>query len=1055
MKSGIPWNLKRVDEETRQAVIEAARRSGMTVGEWLNQVLAPEGEGYAEPEDAPPRQARPGDLAATIGQLKDRLDQIERSIRQAPVERRQKSVPEMVADLAREIENPDERARSSIEGLHTRATVPPVRPGNDADRIGDAIRALDRQIAGMSERIAASPAPAQSGPLRLDDIRSKLNTLLAAGPKPGDASDRRGPEPAAAVDAALKALENRIDEAKAKFESREASAATSEQIARLEAQLADIGGRLAATDAEPQPTRRDAALASAIREISAHQRTIDDRAETIAMRRDQKALSAAMAALRTELAALGEQVNDIGRLGAEEHGAFFDLTRRIDALAAETPVDRNLLSALRDDLETLRATIESGAREATLGKLSARNDDMAARIDALLAGTPNRQQVEALGEEVAALRRAFEADDNPRAIARLEQRLTEIGGALDAVLAAQQASAEPSPVLEQLEERLREISGRVESLRDFGDPAAVTNSVEAARRQIETRLEDLVSRLGGIFATMPRQAATLDALHERLEAVVERIDGLGMTEIEPSRALDAMRAEIAALRAEIAERPAAAANTNHLEAQVRELAAHLESVATSSPDDRALIALERQVERLAGEIAEARPRVAAVAEVEANLARLQSLLADTTRESIVGARAEAQQAVTQLSEMVAEYEIDADVVRGLMRDLDELKGATGTSDAKTRTGLESVGKTLAEVVDRLSRLESGATGVSGSVASEPIAAVATISSASAPVVTEPKGARAGTAPTPENPIDRRADFIAAARRAARAAAARVATAQPLTKPVAAASETPQLPETPREAKPGAFARISQAIRNRKRPLLLAAAAIVIAIGAMQIYGKLATTPEEATVLSAAEPTPAPAPASTSGQFRNVMAEATVPAAVPTIPRATESAMVAPAARPDSAIAFAEPEAFDNRFAISPNLPGSGGFGAKPENEGAESRVASANENTDAEALTASTGTEPPPVAAYASGLDPRLGSDKLLSAADEGDPVAAFEVARRYAEGTAVSKDLAKAVQWYRRAAEGGVAVAQYRLASLYERGQGVARDRSEAVNWYQRAADQ
>jgi len=403
---------------------------------------------------------------------------------------------------------------------------------------------------------------------------------------------------------------------------------------------------------------------------------------------------------------------------------------------------------------------------------------------------------------------------------------------------------------------------------------------------------------------------------------------------------------------------------------------------------------------------------------------------------------------------VAEYEIDADVVRGLMRDLDDLKGATGTSDAKTRTGLESVGKTLAEVVDRLSRLEGGAAGASGSVASEPIAAVATISSASAPAaITEPKAARAGTASVSENAVDRRADFIAAARRAARAAAERAPTDQPSTKAVAAASETPQLPEPPREAKPGAFARISQAIRNRKRPLLLAAAAIVIAIGAMQVFGKLATTPEEATVLSAVEPTPEPAPATASGQFRDVMAEATAPAGVPTIPRATESAMVAPAARPDSAIAFAEPEAFDNRFAISPNLPGSGGFGAKPATEKDEEQVASANEGIDVE--TPTTGTEQPPVATYTSGLDPRLGSDKLLSAADQGDPVAAFEVARRYAEGTVVPKDLTKAVQWYRRAAEGGVAVAQYRLASLYERGQGVARDRVEAVNWYQRAADQ
>ena len=69
---------------------------------------------------------------------------------------------------------------------------------------------------------------------------------------------------------------------------------------------------------------------------------------------------------------------------------------------------------------------------------------------------------------------------------------------------------------------------------------------------------------------------------------------------------------------------------------------------------------------------------------------------------------------------------------------------------------------------------------------------------------------------------RRADFIAAARRAAQAAVAE-----------AAANPTPAEPpeHTDRgETRSGAFARIGQAIRSRRKPLLLAAAAIVLAIG---------------------------------------------------------------------------------------------------------------------------------------------------------------------------------------------------------------------------------
>ncbi len=41
MKPGGPWNLRGLRPEARAAAREAARRSGMSVGEWLNDVIAP------------------------------------------------------------------------------------------------------------------------------------------------------------------------------------------------------------------------------------------------------------------------------------------------------------------------------------------------------------------------------------------------------------------------------------------------------------------------------------------------------------------------------------------------------------------------------------------------------------------------------------------------------------------------------------------------------------------------------------------------------------------------------------------------------------------------------------------------------------------------------------------------------------------------------------------------------------------------------------------------------------------------------------------------------
>ena len=60
MKSGGPWNLRGLRPEARAAARDAARRSGMSVGEWLNTVIEPteaEDDETWRPADAEERSA--------------------------------------------------------------------------------------------------------------------------------------------------------------------------------------------------------------------------------------------------------------------------------------------------------------------------------------------------------------------------------------------------------------------------------------------------------------------------------------------------------------------------------------------------------------------------------------------------------------------------------------------------------------------------------------------------------------------------------------------------------------------------------------------------------------------------------------------------------------------------------------------------------------------------------------------------------------------------------------------------------------------------------------
>ena len=155
----------------------------------------------------------------------------------------------MVEKLARDIEDADERARSMIEGQRAAG---PLAPAVDIGRVTEAIRDLDRRIARMGER----PAPRRDEPAAgLDEIGSRLNALLAERPQARAAA---GGERAATLDAALRGLETRIDEAKARIiQPRAAASGEAEQIARIERRLSDIGSRLAGRDraAQPQSTR--------------------------------------------------------------------------------------------------------------------------------------------------------------------------------------------------------------------------------------------------------------------------------------------------------------------------------------------------------------------------------------------------------------------------------------------------------------------------------------------------------------------------------------------------------------------------------------------------------------------------------------------------------------------------------------------------------------------------------------------------------------------------------------------------------------------------------
>lgn len=254
----------------------------------------------------------------------------------------------------------------------------------------------------------------------------------------------------------------------------------------------------------------------------------------------------------------------------------------------------------------------------------------------------------------------------------------------------------------------------------------------------------------------------------------------------------------------------------------------------------------------------------------------------------------------------------------------------------------------------------------------------------------------------------KADFIAAARRAAQAAAA----------------EAEVMKRAPQEkAKSGGLSRI---FTNRKT-VLMGVAAVLVALAAMQ-YGRMAlgnrdvaTAPQTAAVET----------------VETVDEVASLPAVEDTQEQTVRETTTNSAA---SAMMALAPETIEDTSGDWLNMEAAAPLPIAIEEVAEE--IAEAEITQDAgEELFVEIPTEAGPAA--------------LREAASSGDAKALFEIGNRYAEGRGVAENMAEAAQWYVMSAEMGLAPAQYRVGNMYEKGIGVERDVEQAKAWYERAAEQ
>lgn len=286
---------------------------------------------------------------------------------------------------------------------------------------------------------------------------------------------------------------------------------------------------------------------------------------------------------------------------------------------------------------------------------------------------------------------------------------------------------------------------------------------------------------------------------------------------------------------------------------------------------------------------------------------------------------------------------------------------------------------------------------------------------------------------------RRADFIAAARRAAQTALNdRLDPARGLSK---TESESGAGPSS------GLLNRARRFFGARKRPVILSLAALLLAASAYALARTVVHTVTTDDI--------SPTLLKQLGKGL-VHGKAQQPAADRAAASERGVAPAAPAPQPQAAPGLLDSSQLGSPQSLStppsgpaqPNADAPAGraiAGSAPIVIGALDRSDDLRQIVTAPVSTAPLPPAPKPLAP---GEDPR-------ERAEAGDAAAQFELGLRFAEGRDRPRDLKLAAQWYDKAALQGLAKAQYRLGTLYEKGLGAPHDIGRAVALYLAAAEQ
>ncbi|NNL88232.1 MAG: hypothetical protein HKP25_04115 [Marinicaulis sp.] len=326
MKSSAPWSVKGIERDARETAKEAAKREGMTVGEWLNTMIYNAGD--AADTDGEVEGLRLKDIVTAIERLNKRLADAEGQNSETlnEINRNLGGAVERVQRLERV-----KPADGSYDDLADRMAKIEAARG-DRDRI-DALKALEKAVA----QVAVQFNTAQKTSLdRIDANERQMQELAARlDNNVGADADASGVN---FLKTAVDGLSMRIS--RIEKSGNGASVTDDEFVERTSNRIRVLGDEIKRGGDQIRAVETQVAKLS--EQIDAAERRsaegIEKIAETIAGLRDQFSQDTDRDLTRAEIdAAITAANQDTDERFEELHGALNKMISKIDALAVASP----------------------------------------------------------------------------------------------------------------------------------------------------------------------------------------------------------------------------------------------------------------------------------------------------------------------------------------------------------------------------------------------------------------------------------------------------------------------------------------------------------------------------------------------------------------------------------------------------------------------------------------------------------------------------------------------------------------------------------------------